>query len=442
MGLLDGLRPPPGAPGAVRLGAACWRGTADRLQEVADHLRSRSAALGSAWSGPAKEAFDGLTAPLLDAVGSAAALLRAFAQRLDEHADAIEHAQSEYRQCMTAVGITVGVGILLTPVTGGLSDGAAAGLAGGEVAAATALVATSSELLLAALSDLAAQAVALAGRWALLFGASVAADGVSGMVTYRDLNPLDHLHLEQDAQYALVGGLAVPIGGRMLAGLGDVAGGALLTGATGRATRLAVGGLSAASADALVRAALGQGVDPGELVLAGLPLVPGGRGGGPRPPLREVPLGFADPEEFRAFGAHLTKGLRDAGYEDAIPVFHGSSVTGVKYTTGDLFDVGQEERLRHRACESQLVRAREGAWHRAPRTTHADRTSQGGRDLVSAGTVRSAKPVAFASGTQGGVHALQGSRACSGPRAEHRGPVTGRREGVSCARNHEVRLAH
>ena len=296
---------------------------------------------GSAWWGPAKEAFTGLTAPLLDAVGSAAGLLRDFAHRLDDHADAIEHAQSEYRQCLAAVGITVGVGILLTPVTGGLSDGAAAGLAGGEVAAATALVATSSELLLAALSDLAAQAVALAGRWALLFGTSVAADAASGMVTYDDLNPLDHLHLEQDAQYALVGGLAVPIGRRMLAGLGEVAGGALLTGAAGRATRLAVGGLSTASANALVRAVLGQGVDPGELVLAGLPLVPGSRGSGPHPPFREVPLGFGDAEEFHAFGAHLTKGLRDAGYDDAIPVFHGSSVTGVSYTTGELFDAGR-----------------------------------------------------------------------------------------------------
>ncbi len=341
MGLLDELRPPPGAPGAVRVAAACWRGTADRLQEVADHLRSRSAALGSMWSGPAKEAFTGLTAPLLDAVGSAAGLLRDFAHRLDDHADAIEHAQSEYRQCLAAVGITVGVGILLTPVTGGLSDGAAAGLAGGEVAAATALVATSSELLLAALSDLASQAMALAGRWALLFGASVAADAASGMITYNDLNPLDHLHLEQDAQYALVGGLAVPIGNRMLAGLGEVAGGALLTGATGRATRLAVGGLSTASANALVRAALGQGVDPGELVLAGLPLVPGSRGSGPHPPFREVPLGFGDAEEFHTFGAHLTKGLRDAGYDDVVPVFQGSSVTGVKYTTGELFDVGR-----------------------------------------------------------------------------------------------------
>ena len=196
-------------------------------------------------------------------------------------------------------------------------------------------------MLLAALSDVAAQAVALAGRWALMFGVAVAADAAGGMVSYGDLNPLDHLHLEQDAQFALVGGLAVPIGARLLAGLGDVAGGSRLSGATGTAARFAVGGMSTASADVLVRAALGQGVDPGELVLAGLPLGPAGRAGGPRPPLREVPLGFADAQEFRAFGEHLSRGLRDAGYHDAIPVFQGSSVTGVKYSTGALFDVGR-----------------------------------------------------------------------------------------------------
>ncbi|MGN6522504.1 MAG: WXG100 family type VII secretion target, partial [Actinomycetes bacterium] len=175
MGLLDELRPPPGAPGAVRVAAACWRGTADRLQEMAVQLRSRSAVLGSAWSGPAKESFAAATSPLLDSLGTAAGLLRTFAQRLDEHADAIEHAQGEYRQCMAAVGITVGVGFLLTPVTGGLSDGAAAGLASAEVAAATAIVATASELLMATRSDLVAQAVALAGRWALLFGVGLGA---------------------------------------------------------------------------------------------------------------------------------------------------------------------------------------------------------------------------------------------------------------------------
>jgi filamentous hemagglutinin len=57
--------------------------------------------------------------------------------------------------------------------------------------------------------------------------------------------------------------------------------------------------------------------------------------------LREVPLGFADAEEFRSFGAHLGRGLHTAGYRDVIPVFKGSSVTGVKFMTGELFDAGR-----------------------------------------------------------------------------------------------------
>jgi uncharacterized protein YukE len=343
MSLLDRFAPPPGAPGAVHAGAACWRGTADRLHEVVDHLRSRSAVLGASWAGPGKEAFVAATTPLLDAADEAVGLLRQFAQRLDEHADAIEHAQAEYRQCIAAAGITVGVGILLTPVTAGVSDGVAAGLAAGELAVVTAITATAARLLLTALTDLVAQAAALAARWAVLFGVGVAADAASGMVVHGDLNPFAHLHLAQDAQYALVGGLAVPIGGRLLAGLGGVADGALLTGAAGRATRLAVSGASMATSDTLVRAALGQGVDPGALVLAGLPLGPVGRPGGTRPQAaqRAIPLGFANAEEFATFGAHLTQGLRAAGYDDVVPVFQGSSVTGVKYTNGKPFDVGR-----------------------------------------------------------------------------------------------------
>ncbi len=342
MSLLDRFAPPPGAPGAVHAGAACWRGTADRLSEVASHLRSRSAVLGASWEGPGKDAFVAATTPLLDAADEAAGLLREFAQRLDEHADAIEHAQAEYRQCIAAAGITIGVGVLLTPVTAGMSNGVTAGVAGAQLAVVTAITATAARLLLLALTDLVAQAAALAARWAVLFGVGIAADAASGMVVHGDLNPFAHLHLAQDAQLALVGGLAVPIGGRMLAGLGEVAGGSLVTGATGRVTRLAVGGASTATADTLVRAALGQGIDPGALVMAGLPLGSVGRsGGGPRPAPREVPLGFATVDEFAAFGGHLNQGLRAAGYSDVVPVFQGSSVTGVKYTNGKPFDVGR-----------------------------------------------------------------------------------------------------
>ena len=52
-------------------------------------------------------------------------------------------------------------------------------------------------------------------------------------------------------------------------------------------------------------------------------------------------MGFADEEAFAAFARDLTGGLREAGYGDVVPVFQGSSVTGVKYTTGAPFDVGR-----------------------------------------------------------------------------------------------------
>jgi hypothetical protein len=97
-----------------------------------------------------------------------------------------------------------------------------------------------------------------------------------------------------------------------------------------------------AGADGLVRAALGQGIDPGELAMAALPFGRAGRG--PRPgvaPEGTLPLGFADAAEFVAFSAELRGGLDSAGYRDAVPVFQGSAVTGVKYLTGEPFDIGR-----------------------------------------------------------------------------------------------------
>jgi filamentous hemagglutinin len=93
-----------------------------------------------------------------------------------------------------------------------------------------------------------------------------------------------------------------------------------------------------ASADALVRAALRQGIDPGELAMMALPL---GGGLGRSSSARAIPLGFADEAAFASFARDLSVGLREAGYGDVVPVVQGSSVTGVKYTTGAPFDVGR-----------------------------------------------------------------------------------------------------
>ena len=65
--MLDRFLPPPGAPGAVRVAAQCWRGTGDGLTRLADDVRARSAVLTSSWHGPAAEAFAGVFEQFLTA---------------------------------------------------------------------------------------------------------------------------------------------------------------------------------------------------------------------------------------------------------------------------------------------------------------------------------------------------------------------------------------
>jgi hypothetical protein len=53
------------------------------------------------------------------------------------------------------------------------------------------------------------------------------------------------------------------------------------------------------------------------------------------------PLGFADQGEFVRFGVDMRAGLDAAGYPDTVGIMQGSSVTGVKFTTGRPFDKGR-----------------------------------------------------------------------------------------------------
>jgi uncharacterized protein YukE len=342
MGLIDGFLPPPGAPGAVRAGADRWRQAADRLEGVGDHLRHRSAVLTASWQGPARAAFDRQCGGFLEAVTSAAGLLRRYADGLDELANGIQNAQDEYHQRIGAVIATAVVGGLLTGVTATLSDEVAAGAVTAEMAMVTELATTAAEQALALLSSLAAEAAALAARWVLLTSLLVAADGVSGMIVHRDADPFAHVHWTDDAEWALIGAVAVPLSAAITTGAGRIAGGAVAGGTAGMVSRVAATGAAVAGADGLVRAALHQKIDPGELAMAAVPFGRSGRR--PTPGIAAegtMPLGFADAEEFAAFGAELKKGLAGAGYGDAVPVFQGSAVTGVKYTTGEPFDVGR-----------------------------------------------------------------------------------------------------
>lgn len=55
----------------------------------------------------------------------------------------------------------------------------------------------------------------------------------------------------------------------------------------------------------------------------------------------QIPLGFRGVDEFLAFGSELKNALLRAGYTDVQAAFQGSAVTGVKYTSGEAFDVGR-----------------------------------------------------------------------------------------------------
>jgi uncharacterized protein YukE len=390
--ILDRFLPPPGAPGAVRVGAATWRGTADRLQQIGDAVRQSSARSTATWEGPARSAFDARSGSFLTAVDEGVGLLRQYAEALDRLAQGIERAQDEYHQRVGMVVGTAVVGGLLTVATATLSDEAAAGLVAAEVATATAVATTAAEEAAAMLAALTAQAAALAARWVVLTAITVGADGVSGMVVHRDANPLAHVDWGEDAQLALVGALAVPIGSVLAAGVGGAAGSVLTSGAAGVATRLALGGASMALSDTVVREALREGIDPGELAMAALPLGGAGRSGRARPgvaPEGTIPLGFAGAEEFAAFGGRLRTGLADAGYPDAVPVLQGSAVTGVRYTTGEPFDVGRRSDFDVAVVDPALfARAQElgiGVRRNPPRTvplTDAQLTRLGLRELV------------------------------------------------------------
>ena len=342
MGLLDGLVPPPGAPGAVRVAADRWRQAADQLEGVENGLRSRSAVLTASWRGRARAAFEGQSGGFVDAVASATGLLRRHAEGLDDLADGIERAQNEYHQRVGMVIGTAVVGGLLTAATATVSDELAAGAITAEMATVTGIATTAAQQAMALLSSLAAQAAALAARWAVFSGVVVAADSVSGMIVYRDAHPFAHVHWADDAELGLIGAVAVPLNAALTVRIGQLGGVPVTAGAGAAVPRLLAAGAAAAGADGLVRAALRQGIDPGELVMAALPF---GRAGhrllARVVPEGTVPLGFATTEEFVAFGTELKKGLADAGYRDAVPVFQGSAVTGVKYTTGEPFDVGR-----------------------------------------------------------------------------------------------------
>jgi uncharacterized protein YukE len=140
--LLDRFLPPPGAPGAVRVGGECWRRTGDALTRLADDVRARSAVLTSSWHGSAADAFAHVSQDFLTAVDLAASDCRETADLLFALADSIEQAQAEYRRNAAIVLGTGVMAVALTPVTFGGSYELGAAAVAAELAAATELATT------------------------------------------------------------------------------------------------------------------------------------------------------------------------------------------------------------------------------------------------------------------------------------------------------------
>ncbi|HMA47824.1 MAG TPA: hypothetical protein VKP11_11635 [Frankiaceae bacterium] len=73
-----------------------------------------------------------------------------------------------------------------------------------------------------------------------------------------------------------------------------------------------------------------------------------------------LPHGFADATQLGAFGRQVHEGLAEAGFPEAEAALQGSSVTGVKFTTGEPFDLDRVSDLDVALAGDRLLeRARE-----------------------------------------------------------------------------------
>jgi hypothetical protein len=109
---------------------------------------------------------------------------------------------------------------------------------------------------------------------AVFAGVNVGVDAGSALIAYRDADAWSHLDLRRDLEWGVVAAVAAPIRALMSVGRGAVP---LESSASvfGRAgSSLALTGLSTASADVLVRLALGEHVDAAELAMAAIPIGP------------------------------------------------------------------------------------------------------------------------------------------------------------------------
>ncbi len=267
-GLLERFAPPPGDAAQVRAAAEQWRRAADQLQGAADAASSRAASLVGSWSGPAKTAFDATWQRMAAHADEGSTQLRAAAEALDRAAQAIDDARARYWQLMAGAGVGVAIGVLLTPVTMGASDAVAGGAATAGVAALLGTLAEALGLEAAVLAAVAAAASRVLAAFTVQTGAMVATDIVSGTVLFPDHDPFGHVDLVGDAQFGLVGAVAVPIAGALGGGTRALAPRIAATGATGAVAQVVLDAAAFGLADTAAQVTLHRAVDPGEVAFA------------------------------------------------------------------------------------------------------------------------------------------------------------------------------
>jgi WXG100 family type VII secretion target len=279
-GLLERFAPPPGDAGQVRAAAGAWRSAADRVQALTDASQAQVWALGTGWEGQARDAFGASWQGLVAALAGGCDELRAAAAALERAADAIEEARARYWQVLAGAGLAVAVGLVLTPVTAGLSDVVADGVAAGELGVVLASLAEVLGVEASVLAGVAGAAARLAATFAVQVTAAVAGDAVAGAVVRPDHNPV-HLDLRTDAETALAGALAGPwhvvlggAGARLVPGL--VGAGASIGAGT---ARLVLDGAAFGLGDATAQVALDRRVDPGIVAVASLGAIAGAGAG-------------------------------------------------------------------------------------------------------------------------------------------------------------------
>ena len=370
MSVLDRFMPPPGAPGAVRLGAAAWRAAADRLQQ---RRESRPAELGEIDRDVGGAGAVGVRRGVGEfpaAVDEGVGLLRRYAEALDGLAEGIEsgagrvppagrHGRGDGRRRRSADrrdGHPVRRG-------GGRADRRRGRHGHGD-----------------------RRDRGRAGR------RGPGGAGVAGRRARRPLGRDDrgqrgrgrrerdgasiatgtrwrHVHWGEDAELALVGALAVPIGSaaRPASGASPAAPSARVPPAS--PARLALGGrLDGALRCAWSARRCAKGSTPASCAWprsrwAGGPVAAGATAASA--PEGTIPLGFADAEEFAAFGRRLRGGLAAAGYRGRRAGAAGQC--GERREVHDRGAVrrGSAQRLRHRRGRPALFARAAGARHPA-----------------------------------------------------------------------------